>query len=215
VLLDQLRGFHPYTTWSTVTSANAHALLDEAEFDGERRTIGVTRAFSTRHGPGPFPSNAPELREYLLKADQEEHNVHNEWQGMFRVGWFDFLATNYAIAADGRIDALAITCLDRLRDLPRNMWNFVTEYETERSRVLDLQQRAKGPPSIESSERLCQIMSESVGIPRTIGVEHLFTFAQAAMAYAENISLKCQKPIDILSFGPKYTHKDWSDWNWP
>jgi adenylosuccinate synthase len=52
VLLDEWRGFHPYTTWSTTTFANAEALLAEA--DQATIRLGVVRSYLTRHGPGPF-----------------------------------------------------------------------------------------------------------------------------------------------------------------
>ncbi len=58
VLLDEWRGFHPYTTCSTTTFANAEALLAEAGQTPVR--LGVVRAYMTRHGrrldrlrPGP------------------------------------------------------------------------------------------------------------------------------------------------------------------
>jgi adenylosuccinate synthase len=53
VLLDEWRGFHPYTTWSTTTFDNAEALLAEAGMPGEALRLGVTRAYLTPHGPGP------------------------------------------------------------------------------------------------------------------------------------------------------------------
>ena len=57
VLLDEWRGFHPYTTWSTTTFENAEALLAEAGATATR--LGVTRTYQTRHGPGPFPTEDP------------------------------------------------------------------------------------------------------------------------------------------------------------
>jgi len=61
VLLDEWRGFHPYTTWSTTTFENAEALLKEAGMPGEALRLGVTRAYLTRHGPGPFVTEDPTL----------------------------------------------------------------------------------------------------------------------------------------------------------
>ena len=50
VLLDEWRGFHPFTTWSTTTFANAETLLAEA--GGTALRLGVVRCYLTRHGPG-------------------------------------------------------------------------------------------------------------------------------------------------------------------
>ena len=51
VLLDEWHGFHPYTTWSTTTFANAEALLGRRA--GACR-LGVLRTYTTRHGAGPL-----------------------------------------------------------------------------------------------------------------------------------------------------------------
>jgi len=105
VLLDERFGFHPYTTWSTTTFANAETLLAEAGAGGARR-VGVLRAYQTRHGPGPFVTEDPGLDR------PEPHNRHGRWQGAFRVGHLDAVALRYALAVCGGADALAVTHLD-------------------------------------------------------------------------------------------------------
>jgi adenylosuccinate synthase len=99
VLLDEWRGWHPYTTWSTTTFDNVTALCDSF------RRLGVVRAYTTRHGAGPFVTAAP------LNLP-ERHNGVGEWQGAFRVGHFDAVAQRYAVEVAGGIDALAVTHLD-------------------------------------------------------------------------------------------------------
>jgi adenylosuccinate synthase len=114
VLLDEWLGFHPHTTWGTTTLANADTLLTEAGYSGTVRRIGITRAYSTRHGAGPFVSEDRTLTEMLPDAA----NDFNPWQREFRVGWLDLVMLRYAVEAAGPLDALAITCLDRLDPLP-------------------------------------------------------------------------------------------------
>jgi adenylosuccinate synthase len=109
VLLDEAFGFHPHTTWSTTTLANADALLDEAGFDGLRVRLGVLRSYFTRHGAGPLVSEDPSLGSRL----PEPHNDTRGWQGAFRVGPFDAVAARYALAVAGPVDGLALTHLDR------------------------------------------------------------------------------------------------------
>jgi adenylosuccinate synthase len=104
VLLDERFGFHPYTTWSTTTFANAEALLGEAGVTGRR--LGVLRAYLTRHGPGPFVTEDP------LLDRPEPHNRRGRWQGAFRVGQLDAVALRYALEVCGGADALAVTHLD-------------------------------------------------------------------------------------------------------
>ncbi|BCM93926.1 adenylosuccinate synthetase [Abditibacteriota bacterium] len=112
VLLDEDWGFHPYTTWSKTTSANALMLIEEAETNIPTIVLGLTRAYQTRHGEGPFPTED----EYLTKAIHEPHNITNEWQGPFRAGWLDLCLLRYAMSANRRVDGLVITCLDHLEE---------------------------------------------------------------------------------------------------
>ena len=115
VLLDEWRGFHPYTTWSTTTFANAETLLAEALPTGEGTRgvrLGVVRGYMTRHGPGPFVTEDPTLEM------PEPHNRQGDWQGAFRVGHFDAVALRYAISVAGGVDALAVTHLDTVARHP-------------------------------------------------------------------------------------------------
>jgi adenylosuccinate synthase len=109
VLLDEWRGFHPYTTWSTTTFANAETLLAEAGAPGAATRLGVTRTYQTRHGPGPFPTQDPGL------PVTEPHNADGRWQGPFRAGHLDAVALGYAVRVAGGVDAVALTHLDTAR----------------------------------------------------------------------------------------------------
>ncbi|WP_330256610.1 adenylosuccinate synthetase [Nocardia sp. NBC_00565] len=104
VLLDEWRGFHPHTTWSTVEPHNARALL--AEIDAPAYTLGVTRTYMTRHGAGPFPTEDRAL------TFPEPHNTTGPYQGPFRSGHLDPILLRYAIDVSGGIDGLALTHLD-------------------------------------------------------------------------------------------------------
>jgi adenylosuccinate synthase len=109
VLLDEWRGFHPYTTWSTTMFDNAETLLRESGAAAIR--LGVTRTYQTRHGPGPFPTEDRTL------GLQERHNADGHWQGPFRAGHLDALALGYAAKVTGGVDAVALTHLDTARRL--------------------------------------------------------------------------------------------------
>ncbi|MDI6101625.1 adenylosuccinate synthetase [Actinoplanes sp. NEAU-A12] len=100
VLLDEWRGWHPYTTWSTTTFDNVTAMC--ADF----QRLGVVRTYTTRHGAGPFVTEDP-----LLDLP-EAHNGRDPWQGAFRTGHFDAVAHRYAVEVAGGVDALAVTHLD-------------------------------------------------------------------------------------------------------
>ncbi len=112
VLLDEWHGFHPYTTWSTTTFANAETLLAEAGAAGSARRLAVVRAYMTRHGPGPFVTEDATLTAELPDA----HNGIGRWPGAFRVGHLDLVALRYALSVAGGADELAVTHLDVARD---------------------------------------------------------------------------------------------------
>ncbi|HUQ61379.1 adenylosuccinate synthetase [Lentzea sp.] len=104
VLLDETYGFHPHTTWSTVTPRNARTLL------GGRpaRVLGVTRTYQTRHGAGPLPTED----QAVLDRFPEAHNGTGEYQGAWRAGHLDADLLRYSVRCCGGVDGLAVTHLD-------------------------------------------------------------------------------------------------------
>jgi adenylosuccinate synthase len=111
VLLDEYRGFHPHTTWSTVTPHHAWELLRAAGV-GAVAVLGVTRAYATRHGEGPLPTYSPELTAALVDVG----NPWNRWQGGLRCGWLDLPLLRYATAVAGPLDGIAVNHLDQFAD---------------------------------------------------------------------------------------------------
>ena len=108
ILLDEWRGFHPYTTWSTTTFGNAQTLLAEAGESAIR--LGVTRCYMTRHGPGPFVTEDPTLE--IPEPHNHDGTESGRWQGRFRTGHLDVVALRYAVEVSGGVDAVALTHLD-------------------------------------------------------------------------------------------------------
>lgn len=107
-LLDEWHGFHPHTTWSTVTAKYAQRLISQAGME-PGKVIGVTRSYTTRHGHGPFPTEftSPEAQARF----PEKHNAWGEFQGGWRVGDLDLVLLNYA-ARINNVDEVAVTHLD-------------------------------------------------------------------------------------------------------
>lgn len=129
VLLDEAVGFHPHTTWSNITPGNALRLLAEAGYTDPVTRVGITRAYATRHGAGPFVSEEPALATAL----PDPANHFGAWQEGFRVGWLDLVLLRYAAAVTGALDYVAVTCLDRLAALP--VRQVCTAYANGRERV--------------------------------------------------------------------------------
>lgn len=124
VLLDPRYGTPPYVTKTKTTFDNADKLLRDIDYDGQITKIGVMRAYSTRHGPGPFPTEDKKLTELI----PEKHNQFNIWQGKFRIGYFDVPAIKYAIRCLGEIDEICVTNADRLIEI--NPLKVCTDYLT-------------------------------------------------------------------------------------
>jgi adenylosuccinate synthase len=110
VLLHENYGFYPHITHSKTGFENADAIVAESGFKGKVTKMGILRAYATRHGAGPFVTE--NIR--LTRRIPDMHNWYGDWQGQFRVGWFDLVASRYALSVAGNVDSLAITNLDRL-----------------------------------------------------------------------------------------------------
>ena len=123
ILLDQSYGCHPHTTWSEVTPRLAFNICEEFSREwnlsvSTKTVIGVTRAYATRHGSGPLPSEVFDDHAPLgLLIDSG--NPYNTWQGTMRRGHFDWPLFRYACSVchrTGGLDYLAVNCLDEVGD---------------------------------------------------------------------------------------------------
>ena len=130
VLIDEKWGFPPYHTWSNVTGSQIAERFNLHPGDGSITTIGVVRAFPTRHGAGPFPTEDKSLAEKM----RGDHNLFNPWQGNLRVGHFDHVLNRYAMQAcklnNFPINNLAVTHLDGLRSMEH--WKHCELYDVDR-----------------------------------------------------------------------------------
>lgn len=193
VLLDETHGFHPHTTWSDCTTKAACALLRRHGFHERVERVGVLRAYLTRHGEGPFPSERPELRADL----PERHNASDGWQGAFRVGHQDMVLLRYALRVSGGVDVLALTHADRL------VSSLVTGYDhaedptlfvhDARGRAVDL----RSQESLSGQERLGHALRDVEIVVERIDGE----------SFAARIEQELGVPIAITSTGPSFAAK--------
>ncbi|MBU0568485.1 adenylosuccinate synthase [bacterium] len=109
-LLDVDHGTYPYVTSSNTISGGAcvGAGVAPTRID---RIIGVAKAYTTRVGEGPFPT---EISSSLGERLREEGGEYGATTGRpRRCGWLDLVVLNYAARING-LDSLAITKLDVL-----------------------------------------------------------------------------------------------------
>jgi adenylosuccinate synthase len=193
VLLDEWRGFHPYTTWSTTTFANAETLLGESGDAAGATRLGVTRAYQTRHGPGPFPTEDPTL------AIPEPHNANGRWQGPFRTGHLDAVALGYAAAVAGGVDAVALTHLDTARR-HAGVFKICRAYDVHGRTVSRIE---PGPPrDLEYQESLTAMLLQA----RPVYDE---TAPDTEDDWADAVAGILRAPLVIGSHGPALTDKTW------
>lgn len=121
ILLDHEYGFFPHVTHANTLSRGAKRIVDMIGFAGVPLVNYVSRAYSTRHGNGPFPGE--EYEKYLYLQNMEgEANKNHEWQGKFRTAPLNLDMLRYAMDIDVRTrrfatqvpEKLFITCADHV-----------------------------------------------------------------------------------------------------
>jgi adenylosuccinate synthase len=202
VLLDAEAGFHPFTTWSRCTAANALDLIQALAPASSVCKIGVMRCYAVRHGPGPLPTETDAFAPLV-----HEHNQYNEWQGRVRYGWLDAVLARYALEVAGKLDALAVTHLDLLPRLPA--WKYCPGYqepvsfdplpvETVRSGGMLQNFRLPGSLTLEQRTRFTQALA------------HVTPLFETCDAQAEKVIQKIEallgQAVGIISSGASAEH---------
>lgn len=110
-LLDVDAGMSPYVTRCNVSLQEADKLISKHDcLSKDRFNIGIIRGYTTRHGIGPFPTESL----FLTKLLPDKHNIFNEWQREFRVGWLDLSLLRYSLEYNKNINNIIVTNMDRL-----------------------------------------------------------------------------------------------------
>jgi len=107
--LDLDHGTYPYVTSSNTTAGGACTGTGVPPHRIDR-VIGVMKAYTTRVGEGPFPTENQEISDMLHAMGREFGSTTGRPR---RCGWFDSVATRYSSMING-IDELAVTNLDGL-----------------------------------------------------------------------------------------------------
>jgi adenylosuccinate synthase len=188
--LDIDHGTYPYVTSSNTTAGGACTGTGVPPHRVDR-VVGVMKAYTTRVGEGPLPTENRRLTETLHSLGREFGATTGRKR---RCGWFDAVATHYATMING-IDELAITNLDGLDDV--DPIRICVAYRLN-GRRLDV------PPCDAAQLANCEPVYEEVsGWKRSTHSARKFSqLPLAARKYIRYISKLTGAKLSIISVGP-------------
>ncbi|MBV8032892.1 MAG: adenylosuccinate synthase [Betaproteobacteria bacterium] len=190
-LLDIDHGTYPYVTSSNCVAGAAAAGAGIGPMH-LHYVLGITKAYSTRVGEGPFPTElSDDVGERLRQRGQEFGATTGRPR---RTGWFDAAALKRSIQLNG-VSGLCITKLDVLDGAEALKICVGYRIDGELSDIL--------PVGAEELERCVPVYEELPGWQEsTVGVKSYEQLPHAARAYLERIESLCGVPLDIISTGP-------------
>jgi adenylosuccinate synthase len=196
-LLDLDHGTYPYVTSSSPSAGGAcvGAGVGPTIID---RVIGVSKAYLTRVGEGPFPTEQfGEIGEKLRQIGTSWAEVGVTTGRPRRCGWFDVVLGRYAARING-LDCLAITKLDVLDDFDEIKVCVAYQDRNTKQIYEDL-------PSIAGSfQRMEPIYESFPGWKQsTTSCRSYSELPENARGYLNFISQKLDVPVAIVSVGPK------------
>lgn len=189
--LDVDMGTYPYVT-SSNTTAGAAATgsgIGPLAFD---YVLGITKAYTTRVGAGPFPTELHDaVGKHLAEKGQEFGSVTGRPR---RCGWFDAVAMRRAITVNS-VTGLCITKLDVLDGL--ETVKICVAYQINNKQV-------QVTPQDSQLFATCEpVYEEMPGWQvSTFGIKSLEELPPQAMAYIKRLEDLVGAPIDVISTGP-------------
>ncbi|HYL87926.1 MAG TPA: adenylosuccinate synthase [Burkholderiales bacterium] len=191
-LLDIDHGTYPFVTSSNCVAgaAAAGAGLGPMHL---HYVLGITKAYSTRVGGGPFPTElSDDVGERLRQRGQEFGATTGRPR---RTGWFDAAALKRSIQLNG-VSGLCITKLDVLDGVESVKICVGYQLEGGFSEIL--------PVGAEELERCTPVYEDLPGwMESTVGIRAHDQLPPAARRYLERIEALAGVPIDLISTGPE------------
>jgi len=193
LLLDIDHGTYPYVTSSPTTAGGATTGLGFGP-KHVSRVVGVVKAYTTRVGEGPFPT------ELLGEVGDRIRNAGNEFGTTTgrprRCGWLDLPIVRYAVRING-LDELALTKLDVLSGLER--LRIAVSYQREGERV----KHFPAEFGIRSLAEWTPVYEELPGWDEDItGVRKRQALPKAAQSYVSAVEDLVGVPVTFIGVGP-------------
>jgi adenylosuccinate synthase len=189
-LLDIDHGTYPYVTSSNTTVGGAYAGCGVGARDIDY-VLGIAKAYATRVGGGPFPT---ELNDDMGELLRKRGNEFGATTGRpRRCGWIDLVALKRAVQING-ISGLAITKLDVLDGLPTIKVCIAYEYRGK--------QRTLAPLDAAGWEECKPVYLEFPGWSEpTSGVREFSKLPPAARAYLRAVEELAECPLALVATG--------------
>ncbi|MBX6341877.1 MAG: adenylosuccinate synthase [Thermomicrobiaceae bacterium] len=190
-LLDLDYGTYPYVTSTSPTAAGAcqGAGVGPTQVD---RVVAVFKAYATRVGAGPFPTELHDAAGQLIRDRGAEYGTTTGRPR--RTGWFDAVAGRYAARLNGATD-IALTKLDVLD--PLDEIPICVGYR------LDGRQIAAPPATVHDYERVEPIYEVVPGWQEsTSGVTEYDDLPDNAKRYVERLERELGVPVTMIGIGP-------------
>ena len=190
-LLDVDHGTFPYVTSS---NSSGVGVSTGSGVPGRylEKIIGVVKAYSTRVGGGPFPTEQDNaLGQHMRDRGNEYGTVTRRPR---RCGWFDAVAVRYTARLSG-VDSLAVMLLDVLSELSEI--KICTAYEIDGRRVTVF------PSHVDDLRRARPVYETLPGWGEEISaVRHLGDLPENARSYLNRLGEIMGRPVEIVSVGP-------------
>ena len=190
-LLDIDHGTYPFVT-SSNCSAGAAAPGAGVAPQMLQYVLGITKAYTTRVGSGPFPTELfDETGQYLATRGHEFGSTTGRAR---RCGWFDAAALKRSIQING-VSGLCVTKLDVMDGMATIKLCTGYEWDGQQSDIL--------PVGAESLSECQPIYEELPGwTGTTVGIKRYEDLPENAKRYLKRIEEVCGAPVDIISTGP-------------
>jgi adenylosuccinate synthase len=190
MMLDVDHGTYPFVTSSSCLAgaAAAGAGLPPRALD---RVVGIAKAYTTRVGGGPFPTELTDALGERLRADGSEYGATTGRPR--RCGWFDAVVVRHAVELSG-VDGLALTKLDVLTGI--DPLRVCTGYELGGRRL-------ERPPAIERAwERVTPCYEALPGWRESLGEARVLGDLPAnARRYVDRLATLVGAPLALVSIG--------------
>jgi len=190
--LDVDLGTYPYVTSSNATAGGACTGTGVGP-TRINQVLGVAKAYTTRVGSGPFPSELNNEMGEMLRAKGKEFGATTGRPR--RCGWFDVVLLRYAVRVNG-LTSLAITKLDVLDGLPEIQVCVGYEFEGKIYKEM--------PSALRVLEKCAPVYERFAGWSEpTTGITSYDRLPKNAKLYLEAISEKVGCRIDLVSTSSK------------